>query len=65
MGYAKTKKALTLAGAETIARAAEVEATRLGARVVIAVVDDGGKPIPARSCRSAASSACRTAGCAW
>ena len=48
MGYIKTKKQLTLAGAETIARAAEVEATRLGARVVIAVVDDGGKPIVLR-----------------
>jgi glc operon protein GlcG len=48
MGYIKTRKALTLAGADTIARAAEVEASNRGARVVIAVVDEGGKPIVLR-----------------
>jgi glc operon protein GlcG len=48
MGYIKTKKELTLAGAEAIARAAEMQAARLGARVVIAVVDDGGQPIVLR-----------------
>ena len=48
MGYVKSKKALTLAGADAIARAAELEATTRGARVVIAVVDDGGKPIVLR-----------------
>ena len=48
MGYIKRKKSLTLAGADTIARAAEAEALTRGARVVIAVVDDGGKPIVLR-----------------
>ena len=48
MAYVKTKKQLTLAGADTIARAAEAEALGRGARVVIAVVDDGGKPIVLR-----------------
>ena len=43
-----TRKALTLAGADAIARAAEAEATARGARVVIAVVDDGGNPIVLR-----------------
>jgi glc operon protein GlcG len=37
-----TKKALTLAGADVIAKAAEGEASRRGAKVVIAIVDDGG-----------------------
>jgi len=48
VGYIKRKKSLTLAGADTIARAAEAEALTRGARVVIAVVDDGGKPIVLR-----------------
>jgi glc operon protein GlcG len=48
VGYIKTKKSLTLAGADTIARAAEAEALKRGARVVIAVVDDAGKPIVLR-----------------
>jgi glc operon protein GlcG len=43
-----TRKALTLAGADAIANAAEAEATARGARVVIAVVDDGGNPIVLR-----------------
>jgi glc operon protein GlcG len=48
MGNIKTRRALTLAGADLIARTAEVEASKRGARVVIAVVDDGGKPIVLR-----------------
>ncbi len=48
MSYVKTRKALTLAGADTIARAAQIEATSRGARVVIAVVDDAGSPIVLR-----------------
>jgi glc operon protein GlcG len=48
VGYVKTRKALTLAGADLIARTAEAEATNRGARVVIAVVDDGGRPIVLR-----------------
>jgi glc operon protein GlcG len=43
-----TRKALTLAGADAIAGAAEVEANARGAKVVIAVVDDGGIPIVLR-----------------
>jgi glc operon protein GlcG len=43
-----TKKALTLAGADAIAKAAETEATKRGAKVVIAVVDDGGNLIVLR-----------------
>lgn len=43
-----TKKALTLAGAEAIAKAAEAEALKRGAKVVIAVVDDGGSLIVLR-----------------
>src|SRR5918911_2079654 len=43
-----TRKALTLAGADAIARAAEAEATKRGAKVVIAVVDDGGNLIVLR-----------------
>jgi len=42
------RKALTLAGADIIAQAAEAEATQRGAKVVIAVVDDGGKLIVLR-----------------
>jgi uncharacterized protein GlcG (DUF336 family) len=42
VAYVKMKKQLTLAGADTIVRAAEAEALGRGARVVIAVVDDGG-----------------------
>lgn len=48
VAYIKTKKQLTLAGADTIARAAEADALGRGARVVIAVVDDGGQPIVLR-----------------
>ena len=48
MGYIKTRRALTLAGADLIARTAEVEAGRRGARVVVAVVDEAGKPIVLR-----------------
>ena len=48
MSLIKTRKALTLSGADAVVRAAEAEATRRGARVVIAVVDDGGKPIVLR-----------------
>ena len=48
MAYIKTRRALTLAGADLIAHAAEAEASKRGARVVIAVVDDGGKPIVLR-----------------
>jgi glc operon protein GlcG len=44
----RTRKALTLAGADMVAGAAEAEAMARGARVVIAVVDDGGKPIVLR-----------------
>ena len=43
-----TRKALTLAGADVIARAAEAEATKRGAKVVIAVVDEGGNLIALR-----------------
>ncbi len=43
-----TKKALTLAGADAVAKAAEAEATKRGAKVVIAVVDDGGSLIVLR-----------------
>ena len=48
MSLIATRKVLTLAGADEIARAAESEATKRGARVVIVVVDDGGKPIVLR-----------------
>jgi glc operon protein GlcG len=48
MTLIKMKKALTLAGADAIVRAAEAEAANRGARVVIAVVDDGGKAIVLR-----------------
>ena len=44
-GHIATRKALTLAGADTIARAAEAAATKRGAKVVIAVVDEGGNLI--------------------
>ena len=44
----RTKKALTLAGADAVAKAAETEATKRGAKVVIAVVDDGGNLIVLR-----------------
>jgi len=47
-GQIITRKALTLAGADAIARAAEAEATKRGAKVVIAVVDDGGNLIVLR-----------------
>jgi glc operon protein GlcG len=43
-----TRKALTLAGADAVAKAAEAEATTRGAKVVIAVVDDGGNLIVLR-----------------
>jgi uncharacterized protein GlcG (DUF336 family) len=43
-----TRKALTLAGADAIARAAEAEATKREAKVVIAVVDDGGNLVVLR-----------------
>lgn len=39
------KPVLTLEAAKRVAAAAEAEAARLGAKVVIAVVDDGGYPI--------------------
>jgi glc operon protein GlcG len=42
------KKALTLAGADIVASAAEAEATARGAKVVIAVVDAGGNLIVLR-----------------
>lgn len=42
------RKVLTLAGADTVARVAEAEANARGARVVIAVVDDGGNLIVLR-----------------
>ena len=42
IGQIATKTALTLAGADIVAQAAEDEATARGAKVVIAVVDDGG-----------------------
>lgn len=42
------KRALALAGADAVAQAAEAEAVRRGAKVVIAVVDDGGKLIVLR-----------------
>jgi uncharacterized protein GlcG (DUF336 family) len=47
-GHIATRKSLTLAGADAIAQAAEAEATKRGARVVIAVVDDGGNLIVLR-----------------
>jgi glc operon protein GlcG len=37
-----TKRVLTLAAATRVAQAAEVEASKRGATIVIAVVDDGG-----------------------
>jgi glc operon protein GlcG len=40
-----TKKALTLAGADRVAQAAEDRAAQMGSRVVIAVMDDGGNLI--------------------
>ncbi len=40
-----TKTVLTLGAAKQIAAAAEAEALRRGARVVIVVVDDGGHPL--------------------
>jgi glc operon protein GlcG len=43
-----TRKALALAGADMVAQAAEAQALGRGARVVIAVVDEGGKPIVLR-----------------
>jgi uncharacterized protein GlcG (DUF336 family) len=43
-----SRRALTLAGADAIARAAEAEATKRSAKVVIAVVDDGGNLIVLR-----------------
>ena len=48
MAQIATRKALTLAGADMVVRAAEAEALGRGARVVIAVVDEGGKPIVLR-----------------
>src|SRR5262252_816204 len=45
MDYVKTRKIITLAAADMIARSAELEAINKQARVVIAVVDDHGKPI--------------------
>src|ERR671938_193516 len=42
------RKALTLAGAEIVAEAAQAEATHRGAKVVIAVVDEGGSLIVLR-----------------
>ena len=48
MAQIATRKALTLAGADMVAQAAEAEALGRGARVVIAVVDEGGKPIVLR-----------------
>ena len=48
MSLIKWKKTLMLAGADAIVRGAEAEATSRGARVVIAVVDDGGKPMVLR-----------------
>jgi len=47
-GHIATMKALTLAGADAVAKAAEGEATRRGAKVVIAVVDEGGNLIVLR-----------------
>lgn len=47
-GQIITRKALRLAGADAIARAAEAEAMRRGAKVVIAVVDEGGNLIVLR-----------------
>ena len=43
-----TRKALALAGADMVAQAAEAQALGRGARVVIAVVDEFGKPIVLR-----------------
>lgn len=48
MAQIATKKALTLAGADRVAQAAEAEAAARGAKVVIAVVDDGGNLIVLR-----------------
>ena len=48
IGPIVTKQALTLAGADVVAQAAEDEATARGAKVVIAIVDDGGNLIVLR-----------------
>ena len=48
MAQIATRKALTLAGADMVTQAAETEALGRGARVVIAVVDEIGKPIVLR-----------------
>ena len=48
MAQIATRKALALAGADMVAQAAEAQALGRGARVVIAVVDEGGKPIVLR-----------------
>ena len=48
MAHIATRKVLTLAGADMVAQAAEAEAFGRGARVVIAVVDEIGKPIVLR-----------------
>ena len=48
MAHIATRKALTLAGADMVAQAAETEALGRGARVVIAVVDEAGKAIVLR-----------------
>jgi len=47
-GNIATRKALTLAGEGAVAQAAEAEAARRGARVVIVVVDEGGVVIGLR-----------------
>ena len=48
MAQIATRKALTVAGADMVVQAAETEALGRGARVVIAVVDEFGKPIVLR-----------------
>ena len=48
MAQIATRKALTLVGADMVAQAAEAAALGRGARVVIAVVDEFGKPIVLR-----------------
>jgi glc operon protein GlcG len=48
MAQIATRKVLTLAGADMVTQAAETEALTRGARVVIAVVDEGGTPIVLR-----------------
>ena len=48
MAQIATRKALTLAGADMVSQAAEAEALARKAKVVIAVVDEGGKPIVLR-----------------